>query len=119
MEQKRADSVSPRAASEPIAAQVTSVVEQLLGELYPQRAPPTVRMDSDLDRDLAIDSLGRVELISRLEEAFRVRLPEELLGRAGHVRDLALAVQQAGPKDAPPPCHPLSDLLQPRAKQVR
>jgi 1-acyl-sn-glycerol-3-phosphate acyltransferase len=101
MEEKRADSVSNRAASEPIATQLVSVVEQLLGELYPQRALPTVHMDSDLGRDLSIDSLGRVELISRLEETFRVRLPEELLGKAGNVRDLMLAVEKAGPRDAP------------------
>jgi 1-acyl-sn-glycerol-3-phosphate acyltransferase len=55
-----------------------------------------------LDRDLGFDSLGRVELLFRLERAFRIRLPEELLGEAQTPRDLLAAVLRAEPSEPLP-----------------
>lgn len=48
-------------------------------------------------RDLGIDSLGRTELILRIERAFRVRLPIQIVGEADTVGDLLQALQAAGP----------------------
>jgi 1-acyl-sn-glycerol-3-phosphate acyltransferase len=72
-------------------------------EMRPARAetlPRPVEMGSSLERDLGLDSLGRAELVARLERAFGVRLPEELLGSAETPADLARALQQAGVEGA-------------------
>ena len=53
-------------------------------------------LDSSLERDLGLDSLARVELISRIEDGFSVRLPEDTLSRAETARDLLNALRSAG-----------------------
>ncbi len=85
----------PRA--ENAGSRLLQVVRDLAIELHPHRAKTLgVSLDSALDRDLGFDSLGRVELLLRLERAFGVRLPEELLGEAETPRDLLNAVLGAG-----------------------
>jgi 1-acyl-sn-glycerol-3-phosphate acyltransferase len=77
-----------------------ALTRQFLGELHPgegQRRP--VHLDSELERDLGLDSLSRVELAARVERAFQVRLPEQALGEAQTLRELVAAVRSA-PKDA-------------------
>jgi acyl carrier protein len=80
--------------SDPIRAQapapdaVLEIVQGLAQELQPQRRAHAVSLDSSLERDLGFDSLGRVELLARLERSFGVRLPEGLLGTAETPRDL-------------------------------
>jgi 1-acyl-sn-glycerol-3-phosphate acyltransferase len=58
---------------------------------------------SRLDRDLGIDSLGRSELILRVESAFGVRLPPATLSEADTIGDLLAALRQAAPsiREAP------------------
>ncbi|MDE1464054.1 AMP-binding protein [Spartinivicinus poritis] len=56
-----------------------------------------VTLDCDLDRDLGLDSLGRAELILRLDRAFKVHLPDELLSSANSLQDLLDALQVAKP----------------------
>ncbi len=69
------------------------VVGALARELQPRRRRmPAVTLDSDLERDLGFDSLGRAELLLRIERAFKVRPPERLLGEAETPRDLLEAV---------------------------
>src|SRR3954467_7736176 len=72
----------------PAPADVLEIVQGLAPALQPQRGARAVSLDSSLERDLGFDSLGRVELLARLEKAFGVRLPEDLLGAAGTPRDL-------------------------------
>ena len=61
--------------------------------LHPnRRLTLRVGLDSALDRDLGLDSLGRVELLLRLERAFHIRLPEGILSEAETPRDLLDAV---------------------------
>lgn len=75
-----------------------NVVADLARELHPGRAATmTVGLDSSLDRDLGFDSLGRVELIVRLESAFGVGLSEQVLTDAETPRDLLRAVLGASP----------------------
>lgn len=58
------------------AEAVQEVVSALYTELHHAQADPgAVRFDSRLDRDLGFDSLGRVELVLRLEQRFGVHLP--------------------------------------------
>jgi len=53
-------------------------------------------LDSSLERDLGLDSLARVELISRIEDGFGVQLPEAALSRSETPRDLLNALRSAG-----------------------
>ncbi|HKV08646.1 MAG TPA: AMP-binding protein, partial [Thermoanaerobaculia bacterium] len=72
---------------------VLDVVRELAHELQPQRKSwQGLSLDASLERDLGLDSLGRVELLARLERSFGVRLPEALLGTAETPRDLLAAL---------------------------
>ena len=57
---------------------VLDVVRGLLEELGSHGAVGTLTATSNLDRDLGLGSLERVELLTRLETAFDVRLPDTL-----------------------------------------
>ena len=52
---------------------------------------PSVTLNSVLDRDLALDSLSRMELLLLVERAYGVSLPEQILQRAETVADLLRA----------------------------
>lgn len=74
------------------------IVTELVRELHPQRSRIIdVARSSRIERDLGIDSLGRTELILRIERAFRMRLPLRIVGEAETVGDLVQALEQAGP----------------------
>jgi acyl carrier protein len=77
------------------ASALLSVVEGTLRDLHADRPDvPPVTLASVLDRDLGLDSLGRMELLLRTERAFGVALPEDTLQRAETVGDLLSAVQR-------------------------
>ncbi|MBL8352755.1 MAG: hypothetical protein JNL87_20855 [Burkholderiaceae bacterium] len=65
-----------------------------------------VTLASSLDRDLGLDSLGRVELLLRIERAAGVALPEDTLQTAETVADLWRAVQQGRPQGTAAPAAP-------------
>ena len=93
------------------AARLLAAVRQLSQELHPRGLPPgTVALDSALDRDLGFDSLGRIELLSRLEQAFEVTLSEQLIAAADTPRDLLRALQGARGR-APAPISPAVESL--------
>ena len=72
-----------------------AVVEQLVSELHPGRRDRVrITAASRLERDLAIDSLGRAELLRRIERTFDVRLPDGLLGTAESIADLLAGFAQ-------------------------
>jgi 1-acyl-sn-glycerol-3-phosphate acyltransferase len=88
--------------------ELVTIVRDLVRELRGQRGNPVdVVLSSRLDRDLGIDSLGRTELVLRLERAFQVRLSTQVIGEAETVRDLlnalggATATPDVVPADAP------------------
>jgi acyl carrier protein len=97
--------MEPTVSSEPQAQQRTpdaitqmllAVVQQLAIELHPHKHNAlTVTLDNALERDLGFDSLGRMELLLRLERAFGVQLPEQVLATAEVLRDLVEAVHKA------------------------
>jgi non-ribosomal peptide synthetase component F len=75
----------------------------LLHELRPHaRAPPDLRLDARLDRDLGLDSLSRVELLARLEQRFRVRIPEQAGFAAETPSDLLRVLAGATPMGSAP-----------------
>ncbi len=83
---------------------VAEMSERLLGavhalamQLNPRNiSPGPVTLDSILDRDLGFDSLGRVELLVRLERTFDLTLAEQVLMNAETPRQLLHAILGAG-----------------------
>src|SRR5439155_24073369 len=71
---------------------VLEVIRGLLEELGSQGALPILNVHSQLDRDLGLGSLERVELLARLETAFGMRLPDRVASEANTPEDLARAV---------------------------
>jgi 1-acyl-sn-glycerol-3-phosphate acyltransferase len=99
--EKLMDTVSDQVnlpAADPVERErvLLALVDELARELHPRHARTTeVFLSSRLERDLGIDSLGRTELILRLERAFGARLPISLVGEADTVGDLLKALDQA------------------------
>ena len=77
-------SVNPPATIEDV---VLTAVRETVAEVNPT-SHANVTLGSSLDRDLGLDSLVRVELLTRLEDALGVRLPDDLLIDAETPRDL-------------------------------
>ena len=91
---------APAAASSPpcgVEPRLLGVITEMLREVHGS-APSPARLDDDLERDLGIDSLARMELMLRLEASFDVRLPEALVQQAQTPRDLLRAVAAAAPR---------------------
>jgi 1-acyl-sn-glycerol-3-phosphate acyltransferase len=79
--------------SPPSADAVLEIAQALAHELQPQRTSwRPFSLDSSLERDLGLDSLGRVELLARLEKVFGISLSEEVLGSAETLGDLLRAL---------------------------
>ena len=77
-------------------------VRQLAAELQARSSGEiSATLDGSLDRDLGFDSLGRVELITRIERVFGINLPEQVVANAETPRDLLQAVLTAAPAAAP------------------
>lgn len=87
-----------RAGCDTLERRVIETVEAFVAELGRFRGP--VAPHNSLDRDLGIDSLERVELLLRLEQAFGVRLPDAVMAGAESPRDLAEAIRTASPTTA-------------------
>ena len=67
-------------AATEIASRLLALLRELLLELrQSDRAMATLDLDSHLERDLALDSLSRTELLGRIERAFQVALGEPAL----------------------------------------
>ncbi len=81
---------------------ITRAVAELLHELYPRSHTSPVELDSRLDRDLGIDSLGLVELIDHLGHLFGVDLPTSVMASAETPRDLLDALHRANPRPGAP-----------------
>ena len=74
---------------------VLQIVRVLLEELGSQGVIPMLTASSLLDRDLGLGSLERVELLSRLEEEFGVRVPDQVGADANTPDQLSDALLQA------------------------
>jgi len=93
----------PIAASEeakagtPTPAALMQITHDLAIEMHPHKEGTLdVSMDSSFERDIGLDSLGRVELLERIESAYDVRLPESVLANVESPRDVWRAIQGAG-----------------------
>ena len=78
---------------EKLANTFLMLVEDLVTELHADNIPSFVlTLDSSLDDDLGLDSLARVELISRIEQHFNVTLPQRVFTEAESPRDLLRSI---------------------------
>ena len=89
------ESAGELARSRELVEIVRGLVQELRGR---QASAVEVALSSRLDRDLGIDSLGRTELILRIERAFRVRLPIDAISEAETVADVLRALERARPR---------------------
>jgi fatty-acyl-CoA synthase len=78
-----------------VRERVLEVIRGLLDELGSQGALPILNANSQLDRELGLGSLERVELLARLETAFELRLPDRVASEANTPEDLARAILTA------------------------
>ncbi len=80
-----------------IESKVVAITSDFLKELESPWAYRTITVDLSLEQDLGIDSLKKAELIHRIEGCFDVRLPDTLVSEVNQLKDIAMAVQEAGP----------------------
>lgn len=113
---------------EPHVADAATLVRQRA------KGDAALRPDANLELDLGLDSMERVELLTELEQRFGVKVPEAVVHEITTVRQLVEAVRPQGETaggavdaawstllaDVPPPTDPvLGRLLEPRPVATR
>jgi 1-acyl-sn-glycerol-3-phosphate acyltransferase len=84
-----------------MASGLIDIARGLHHEIHPRsHAGERAGLDSSFARDWGFDSLSRAELLMRVDRAFSVHLPDQLLGSAETLSDLLAALQgtQASPE---------------------
>ena len=72
-----------------LAYTLLKLIEELLHEMHPEQSHSQVlTLDSSLDDDIGLDSLARVELITRIEQRFKLTLPQRVFTEVESPRDL-------------------------------
>lgn len=79
---------------------VLEIVETFVSELREDKTRHRVKLGDSLERDLGISSLERVELLTRLEQAFDIKLDDASIAKAETARDLSSAITIANPRVA-------------------
>ena len=83
----------PNEAPIPDAESLLAAMREVVAELHPHSGTwAGITLDSSLDRDLGLDSLSRMELLSRLERRFGVVIPETIMVTAETARELLPAL---------------------------
>ncbi|MDX1902320.1 MAG: AMP-binding protein [Gammaproteobacteria bacterium] len=80
-----------------IESKLLSITRHFLLELDAERAIHAISIDASLERELGIDSLGKVELFHRIETTFSIRLPEKVMAEVDTLRDLMIFIEQNHP----------------------
>jgi len=78
-----------------VEAQLIAMTETFLAELGRERAQRALSKDASLQKDLTIDSLGKVELFHRIEAFYEVELSESVMIQADSLTQLAQAIIDA------------------------
>ncbi|HNG93857.1 MAG TPA: acyl carrier protein, partial [Acidobacteriota bacterium] len=93
-----------------------AVVKEVAAEIHPGELSRPISLATRLDYDLGFDSLSRVELLSRIEQVFSVKLPETALMQVETPGDLLKLLEQAGsqPRETSPilPLQPVAELAE-------
>jgi len=82
---------------EEIETQLLLITRQLLLEQETESALRAISLDASLERQLGIDSLGKVELFQRIEKVFGVSLTDSVMGEADTLTSIAEAIRVAKP----------------------
>lgn len=77
-----------------LTLEMLAIVDRLAAETHPGFNPHATP-HSLLDRDLRLDSLARVELLTRIEQRFGLQLPQNTLRESETVHDLLRALRAA------------------------
>ena len=73
----------------PVTSQkLLELLRTLAVEVRPELEREKISLESSFEKELGLDSLSRVELISRIERAFGLSLPESTFAEAENGRDL-------------------------------
>ena len=89
-ERAKEESVEPQDLD---ADSLLAAMREVVTELHPHLgARAEITLDSSLDRDLGLDSLSRMELLSRLERRFGAGIPETVMANAETARELLPAL---------------------------
>jgi 1-acyl-sn-glycerol-3-phosphate acyltransferase len=84
-----------RQQTDKTASVLFDVLQRLSNELHPgHKLEGPLALDSSLDRDLGFDSLGRMELLHRIEERFDISLSEQVFAEAETAGDLLREILQ-------------------------
>jgi acyl carrier protein len=112
--ERQAQAAAPLEQAE---ARLLAEIDRMLAESR-QSGIQHATLDSALERDLGLDSLARVELMTRLEHAFGVSLPEQALVSSETPRDLLRFLRSAEPGQTQAMPHELRSLVQRGAAQA-
>jgi fatty-acyl-CoA synthase len=77
-----------------VEARVFAVARDLLDELGNPQARDAVRGSAQLDRDLGLGSLERVELLVRLSQSLSATLPDRVVAEADTLNDVVAALTE-------------------------
>ena len=73
--------------------ELLQVIDTLVCEVHRDHTPTkAITLDSSFEKNLGLDSLARVELLSRVEKKFKLALPERTYTEAESARDLLRAI---------------------------
>src|SRR5205085_3691799 len=91
----------PNASNETPSDELAKVIDQIIG------APPTTALEpaAELTTALKLDSLGRVELMSALEERFQIDIDEAAFTKATTLNEVEQLISTGAPP-APPVQYP-------------
>lgn len=78
--------------------QLLHLTREFLLEMETERALRGISLAANLERDLGIDSIGRVELFKRIEDNFGVDLPDSVMAQAVCLNDIVPEILKAKPK---------------------
>jgi 1-acyl-sn-glycerol-3-phosphate acyltransferase len=84
--------LTPRSDRTAIEAQVLAIARDLLRELGNEDAIEALRGSANLEGNLGLGSIERVELLSRLERSLGVSLPEKAVAEAKTLEDIVATI---------------------------
>jgi len=93
-----------RIESDEIGKRVAECIRSSLKAMDAEKSRIPVHLEDNLELDLGLDSLKRIELVVALENAFGLKLPETFASEVITVSDLILRIKEElsrGPKQAP------------------
>lgn len=87
----------PKKTKHDIEKALIATANHFLAELGTEMSAHKIRLDTDLERELGIDSIKKVELFHRIEKTFHLSLPDALLLEAATLGDLVAPILAANP----------------------